>query len=265
MVIRDQETLSHPFSISVFENHVYWTDWRTNSVIRANKWNGSDISVLQRTLAKPFGIQILHSSRQPQDGINPCGQNNGGCSHLCLLRFVSTSYLIKNNHFTYIYLLFSISKTYKCECPHVMRLDTDNRTCIKNEQVLLFIMGNDIRGVDVMQPNHHTIPTISHTSHVLSPSVIDFLISDAQLYWSDQALNEVKTAGISNGIIDTILDTDLENVGGFAVDWISQNMYVSTESNENSRILASNLKGEFVTQIHNDLLNVRSIVLDPAK
>lgn len=29
LVIRDQETLSHPFSISVFENFVYWTDWRT--------------------------------------------------------------------------------------------------------------------------------------------------------------------------------------------------------------------------------------------
>lgn len=88
MVIKDHETLSHPFSISVFENHVYWTDWRTNSVIRANKWNGTDLSVLQRTLTQPFGIQILHSSRQPVDGPNPCDKDNGGCSHLCLLRYL---------------------------------------------------------------------------------------------------------------------------------------------------------------------------------
>lgn len=89
LVIRDPETLSHPFSISVFENHVYWTDWRTNSVIRANKWNGSDIAVIDRTSSQPFGIQILHSSRQPPyDGVNPCGNGNGGCSHLCLLRYV---------------------------------------------------------------------------------------------------------------------------------------------------------------------------------
>lgn len=68
----------------------------------------------QKTLTQPFGIQILHSSRQPRDGFNPCSNNNGGCSHLCLL---------------------SVNKTYKCECPHVMRLDADNKTCVPNEQV----------------------------------------------------------------------------------------------------------------------------------
>lgn len=40
---------------------------------------------------------------------NPCGVNNGGCSHLCLLN--------GNN-------------TYKCDCPHVMRLAKDEKNCI---------------------------------------------------------------------------------------------------------------------------------------
>lgn len=84
LVLRDREILSHPFAITVFENYVYWTDWRTTSVIRANKWNGTDIQVIQRTQTQPFGIQVLHSSRQPVIK-NPCGSNNGGCSHLCLL------------------------------------------------------------------------------------------------------------------------------------------------------------------------------------
>lgn len=56
LVIRDPETLSHPFSISLFENYVYWTDWRTNSVMRANKWNGSDVMSIDRTSSQPFGI-----------------------------------------------------------------------------------------------------------------------------------------------------------------------------------------------------------------
>lgn len=55
LVIRDQEYLSHPFSISLFENYVFWTDWRTNSVMRANKWNGSDITTIDRTSSQPFG------------------------------------------------------------------------------------------------------------------------------------------------------------------------------------------------------------------
>ena len=58
-ILRGHETLSHPFAIALFENHVYWTDWRTNSVIRANKWNGSDVTVIQRTLTQPFDIQVV--------------------------------------------------------------------------------------------------------------------------------------------------------------------------------------------------------------
>lgn len=108
-VMRNHEMLSHPFAIALYENYVYWTDWRTNSVVRANKWSGGDVSVIQRTLTQPFDIQILHPSRQPHDGINPCGDKNGGCSHLCLLH---------------------TNKTYRCDCPHVMRLSTDNRTCV---------------------------------------------------------------------------------------------------------------------------------------
>ncbi|KAJ6647666.1 Prolow-density lipoprotein receptor-related protein 1, partial [Pseudolycoriella hygida] len=241
LVIRDTEILSHPFSIAVFENHVYWTDWRTNSVIRANKWNGSETLTLLKSNSQPFGITIMHSSRQPRSNFNPCSTNNGGCSHLCLL---------------------STNKTFKCECPHVMRLDTDNKTCVPNEQVLLFIVGTEIRGVDILQPNHHAIPTITHT---MGPNVIDFVVEEGRLYFSDVTLSEIRTAGLSNGLITTILDTDLENLSGFAVDWISLNMYVSTESNSNSVILACNLKGEFVTEIHKDLLTVLSIVLDPVQ
>lgn len=244
LVISDQETLSHPFSITVFENHVYWTDWRTNSVIRVNKWNGSDLTVIDRTPSQPFGIQILHSSRQPHGDYNPCGINNGGCSHLCLL---------------------SVNNTYKCACPHMMGLHTDNKTCTANEQVLLFVVGTEIRGVDVAMPNHHAIPTISHTTQVFGPNVIDFLIEDGTLFWADNGLSEIKSSGLASGNIETILDTGLVNLSGFAVDWVSRNMYISTESNGNSRILACNLKGEYVTVIHENLYNVSSIVVDPVK
>lgn len=110
-VMRGHETLSHPFAIALFENFVYWTDWRTNSVIRANKWNGSDLTIIQRTLTQPFDIQILHPSRQPRNKNrpSPCEINNGGCSHLCLI---------------------NINGTFTCDCPHVMRLSKDNKTCV---------------------------------------------------------------------------------------------------------------------------------------
>ena len=34
VVLKDHAYLEHPFAVSVFGNHVYWTDWKTNSVIK---------------------------------------------------------------------------------------------------------------------------------------------------------------------------------------------------------------------------------------
>ena len=33
-ILRDHQFISHPFAISVFGNYMYWTDWRSNSVLR---------------------------------------------------------------------------------------------------------------------------------------------------------------------------------------------------------------------------------------
>ena len=34
VILHGHEFLSHPFAISVFGLHVYWTDWRTNSLVQ---------------------------------------------------------------------------------------------------------------------------------------------------------------------------------------------------------------------------------------
>ncbi|XP_031616659.1 prolow-density lipoprotein receptor-related protein 1 isoform X3 [Contarinia nasturtii] len=243
LVIRDQETLSHPFSISLFENYVYWTDWRTSSVMRANKWNGSDVTTVDRTASQPFGIQILHSSRQPREGSSPCANKNGGCSHLCLL---------------------SISKTMKCECPHVMQLSSDNKTCIQNEEVLLFLVGSEIRGINP-QTNHYIIPTISHATQVPEMNNIDFLFNDNLLYWTDKSVDEIRTSGLTNGNVETILDTDFTNIGGFAIDYIAKNMFIATAGRYgSSRIRVCNIEGEYIADIVTGLRGVNSITLDPS-
>ncbi|XP_052902166.1 low-density lipoprotein receptor-related protein 1 [Anopheles moucheti] len=244
LVIKDQGVLAHPFSITVFDNYVYWTDWRTYSVIRANKWNGTDVTVIHKTQSQPFGIQILHSSRQPNSQPNPCAANNGGCSHLCLL---------------------SVGLRHECACPHVMRLHEDRMQCVPNEEILLFVVLTEIRGVDLQQPAHYTIPTISHQTQVVQPAVLDYDISAARLYWNDVQLNEIKSSGLATGPIETILDTDISHSLGFAVDWISKLLYFSTGNETNSRIMVSNLNGEYVTEIADDLALVNSLVVYPTR
>ncbi|RZF40959.1 hypothetical protein LSTR_LSTR013214 [Laodelphax striatellus] len=229
-VMGQHETLSHPFAIGLFEGHVYWTDWRTNSVMRANKWNGSDVTVMYRTLTQPFDVQILHSSRQPRLNFSTaCEINNGGCTHLCLL---------------------NVNNTYKCDCPHVMRLLDDKKTCVVNEKVLLFSRTNEIRGVDLYQPYYHTIPTIS-LPQVLSPSQVDYVAKNKSIFWIDTQISEVKRSSLIGGKTSTIIDTGISNPMGFAVDWIAGNMFIASSSNkEQYNIFACTLNGEYITTIY---------------
>lgn len=243
-VLRGHELLTHPFAIALYENFVYWTDWRTNSVIRANKWNGTDVKVVQRAITQPFDIKIYHPSRQSTFNItNPCAENNGGCSHLCLL---------------------NTNNTYRCKCPHVMKLDTDSKTCLRHELVLLFSRANEIRGVDLDQPYYHIIPPIS-LPKVMSVGQIDFDAKEHRIYWADSQLNEVKRAYLMGNSVETIIDTIIERPYGFALDWISQNLFVTSQDPaETAKIYVCNLNGEYISEIINaNLSSPRSLAVHP--
>ncbi|XP_043931281.1 low-density lipoprotein receptor-related protein 2 [Protopterus annectens] len=88
--------LPHPFAMTLFEDTIYWTDWNTRTVEKGNKYDGSGREVLVNTTHRPFDIHVYHPYRQPIV-TNPCGANNGGCSHLCLIK--------------------AGGQGYTCECP----------------------------------------------------------------------------------------------------------------------------------------------------
>lgn len=161
--------------------------------MRANKFNGSDVRVIQKAMTQPFDIKIYHPSRQPKaDTIHPCTRNNGNCSHLCLL---STQYI------------------WKCDCPHIMKLDKDNRTCVPNEKILLFARPNEIRGVDVENMHYHIIPPIS-LPKVINTQQIDFLAKEKRIYWADTESNELKRSNLNSSVVEVIIDTVIENPNG---------------------------------------------------
>ncbi|XP_071545834.1 low-density lipoprotein receptor-related protein-like [Panulirus ornatus] len=93
---------------------MYWTDWNLKAVLRANKFTGEDFQFLRNTTHRPYDIHIYHPLRQlPME--NPCGENNGGCSRLCLLSPTGNG-----------------AVSFKCACPDQFFLRPDNKTCIAN-------------------------------------------------------------------------------------------------------------------------------------
>ena len=55
----------HPYSIVVFEDYIFWSDWAHKSVIRANKFTGLNQTTIQGNLRKPMDIKLRHPVRQP--------------------------------------------------------------------------------------------------------------------------------------------------------------------------------------------------------
>lgn len=76
-------TAFHSFGLTVYGQYIYWTDFYTKKIYRANKYDGSDlIAMTTRLPTQPSGISTVVKTQQQQCS-NPCDQFNGGCSHIC--------------------------------------------------------------------------------------------------------------------------------------------------------------------------------------
>ncbi|KAF5288914.1 hypothetical protein FQA39_LY03793 [Lamprigera yunnana] len=107
----------HPFSITTFDDWLYWTDWIKAAVFKANKFDGRNVQVVTpEEVQRPMTIVVYHSYRQP-DGKNHCQRENGNCSHLCLPapQINETSSLTS------------------CACPEGLRMLPDGLTCVRDE------------------------------------------------------------------------------------------------------------------------------------
>jgi len=74
----------HPFSVSVFENTIYWSDQGTREIQSCDKFTGKNHQVLvKKAKYQNMGIHIIHGLLEPVK-MSPCTQLK--CSHLCLLK-----------------------------------------------------------------------------------------------------------------------------------------------------------------------------------
>ncbi|VDI33223.1 low-density lipoprotein receptor-related protein 1 (alpha-2-macroglobulin receptor) [Mytilus galloprovincialis] len=202
LILKHHEGMRHPFALTLFGNYVYWTDWGTNSLMRANKFNGSNVTTIQQTMTQPFDLQVYHPLRQPSMP-NPC-ENNGNCSHLCLIGY---------------------NQVAKCLCPHLKKLSSDGKSCIADNKFLLFVRSSIIRGVDLANANFSVIPTITVPHR---PTAVDYDAKEGKLYWADRNLNVINSAMNDGSNVETIIDSGISNPEGFAIDWMSGNMYFSS-------------------------------------
>lgn len=122
--------LYHPFSISVFEDWVYWSEWGKNasSIFRANKFDGSEVQQITSAQhhAKPMAVRVYHQFLQPSSS-NLCLARSVPCSHLCVpvpqsLHMASNTTTRAENQAQTV-----------CLCPSHFMLLEDNATCVHRD------------------------------------------------------------------------------------------------------------------------------------
>lgn len=77
------EGLLYPFAVTSYGKNLYYTDWKTNSVIAMDLAVSKEMDAFHpHKQTRLYGITIALS--QCPQGHNYCSVNNGGCTHLCL-------------------------------------------------------------------------------------------------------------------------------------------------------------------------------------
>ncbi|KAL0269017.1 UNVERIFIED_CONTAM: hypothetical protein PYX00_010764 [Menopon gallinae] len=233
--------LPHPFAITLFEDAIYWTDWHTKSIATANKETGMGYKVVHSGLHFPMDIHSFHSQRQP-NFTDHCGNDNGGCSHLCLPN----------------------RRSYQCVCPLGLQLQRDKRTCFTEpEKLLIFARKKDIRLRSLSEDlSVRNIDMVIPLDDVQSAVALAYDADSNQIYWSDVEGHRISRSYLNGSHQEIVVDTNLASPTGLSVDWVTKKLYW-TDSGTN-RIEAANLNGTLRTLLIWEALGKpRDIAVDP--
>lgn len=203
--------LPHPFGLDVFGNYIYWTDWETASIQSASKLTGEERQTLGTNISGLMDVRVFHRNRQIIK--SPCDENNGGCSHLCLIK----------------------PKGHSCACPIGINLQADQKTC-ENGPInsLIFAHRIDIRQISLDVP--YTVDVVLPLPPQKNAIAVDVDRKTGNIYWTDTAEDIIQRASIDGKFIETVVGNGLETADGIVIDSTGRKVRYDPANNTNRLI-----------------------------
>ncbi|KAF9813271.1 hypothetical protein SFRURICE_017003 [Spodoptera frugiperda] len=202
-----EEPFHHPYSISVFENTVFWSDWTSNSIQTTDKVHGTaqKRNVLLKLDTPVLGMHMYHPVLMNTTS-NPCSNNN--CSHLC---FVTSN------------------ATHVCACPDGMEIENNQCHHVGNYRAKYLVVGSGqlftkIQYNALGNPEcHATHFDIGRVQAMAYDRYRDSLfIYDGQR----RTINYINMSDFTLGVTHLLIYNGLENVVDMDYDYVTDNLYV---------------------------------------
>lgn len=195
------EGLEHPFGIDVYDQKVFWTDFKTLNVESADKLTGRNRQVLIANLTDLMDVRVFHHDRKTIS--NFCSISNGDCSHMCLL---------------------SPQSGYKCACPIGVKLSQNGKTC-KDGPTDFIVMARrtDIRQISL--DIDYFVDAVLPLPPMTSAMTVDVDVVTGDIYWSDTADDSVMKSTSDGIYFSKVIGDSIGSVDSLVVDSIGRKIY----------------------------------------
>ncbi|KAG5887972.1 hypothetical protein JTB14_035046 [Gonioctena quinquepunctata] len=231
--------LPHPFALTIFEDAIFWTDWHTKSISTANKATGAGLRTIHSQLHFPMDIHSYHPQRQPRYQ-NHCGNNNGGCAHLCLPN----------------------ENSYTCTCRMGQKLKSDKKNCQKPDKFLLFARKKDLRMKYLDGNAQHQYEMVIPVNGIKSAVAIAWDSRSDLIYWTDVERNSLNRAFWNGTYQEVLISSNIISPAGISLDWATDKIYWTDAGTDRIEVVNANGTKRALL-IWEELDKPRDIVVDP--
>nr|CAJ19121.1 vitellogenin receptor [Blattella germanica] len=200
-----QNEVKHPYSIAVFEDTLYWSDWQGHGIQACNKFTGKNHRVVVREKSKKkfiYGIHVYHPAMISVMQ-NPC--KKADCSDLCLL---------------------APNRTYTCACPEHKVRGADMHSChesLKQEVMIgaannkLYAVGHQFLGKQTFY--EMSLQAVNHIGAITYNSLTGHLVI------FDAVQHKLFNLGLKTMKLSQ-LASDVGYIDGMDFDYLGNNIYL---------------------------------------
>ncbi|XP_072942283.1 low-density lipoprotein receptor-related protein 6 [Epargyreus clarus] len=234
--------LEYPYALAIFNDKLYWTDWKTWEIHTWDISTNGPIKNLIKSDPVPVDIKVYDESRQMvPPGDYPCKNNNEGCSHLCLLAPTAPGYV--------------------CACPTGVKLkEGSNTTCYNSPQSLLLVaQRSTISKISLDSPDFtpYTLP-LKDLKRALT---VDFDLKTEYIYWADSLSKTISKARL-DGSEQSVVIHSSGVPDSIAIDPIARIIYWTDPVSDTITVAKLDGSSRKVI-IHDELYDPRAIALHP--